>query len=88
MLRIFGPKWEEFVGGWRRLHNEELRNMYALRNIIRVIKLRRMGWVAHVALIGEMRNSCDILIGNPKGRDYWEDLGIDENIILEWILGK
>jgi hypothetical protein len=52
---IFGPKREGLVGGWRRLHNEELHNLYTSRNVIRVVKLRRMRWVGHVACMGEIR---------------------------------
>jgi hypothetical protein len=44
LRRIFGPKREEVVGGWRRLHNEEIHNLYTLPHIIRVMKSRRMGW--------------------------------------------
>jgi hypothetical protein len=51
LRRIFGPKREEVVGGWKRLHNEELHNLYASPNIIRAIKSRRMIWEAHVACI-------------------------------------
>jgi len=73
------------VGGWRRLHNEELHNLYALPNIIRVTKLRRMRWEGHVARMGEMRNAHNILVGKPKGkrplgkhRRRWEDnIGTD-----------
>jgi hypothetical protein len=50
--RIFGPKREEVVGGWRRLHNEELHNLYTLQNIIREIKSRRMRGAGHVACMG------------------------------------
>jgi hypothetical protein len=49
LRRIFVPKREEVAGGWRRLHNEELRNMYTSLNIIRMIKSRRMRWARHVA---------------------------------------
>jgi len=53
---IFGPKKEEeVVEGWRRLHNEELHNLYASPNIIRVILSRKMRWVGHVAYLGGMR---------------------------------
>jgi hypothetical protein len=52
LRRIFGPMREEVAGGWRRLHNEELHNLYAPPNIIRVIKLRMMRWVGYVARIG------------------------------------
>jgi hypothetical protein len=51
------------VGGWRRFHNEELHNLYASPNSIRVIKSRRMGWTGHVAQIKGMRNSYAILVG-------------------------
>jgi hypothetical protein len=59
--RIFGPKREEVAGGWRRLHNEELRNLYTSRGIIRVTK-SRMRWAGHVARMGELRNAYNILI--------------------------
>jgi hypothetical protein len=61
---------------------------YPLPNIFRVIKSRRMSCAGHVARMGEMRNSYDILLENLKGRDYLEELGIDKKIISEWILGK
>jgi hypothetical protein len=52
LRRIFGPKREEVVGDWRRLHNEELHNLYASQNIIGVTESRRMRWVGHVARMG------------------------------------
>jgi hypothetical protein len=56
MLRgMFEPKREEVAGGWRRMHIEELHNLYALPNIIRVIKSSRMRWAGHVARMGKMR---------------------------------
>jgi hypothetical protein len=55
LRRIFEPKREEVAGGWRRLHNEELRNLYASPNFIRVIKSRRVRW-GHAARMGETRN--------------------------------
>jgi hypothetical protein len=57
LRRIFGPKREEVAGGWGRLHNEELHNLYASPNIIRVIKSRKMRWMGHVARMEEMRNA-------------------------------
>jgi hypothetical protein len=78
---------EEVVGGWRRLHNEELHNLYTSPNIIRVIILRRMRWVEHEPHMGEVRNAY-VSLENLKGRDHSEYLGIDGKIILEWILGK
>jgi hypothetical protein len=53
---IFGPKWEEVADGWIRLRNEELRNLYASPNVIRVMKLRRMRWAGNVVYMGETRN--------------------------------
>jgi hypothetical protein len=57
----FGPKREEMAGCWRRLHNEELSNVYASPDIIRVIKSRRMGWAGHVACMGIVKNYTKIL---------------------------
>jgi hypothetical protein len=63
---IFGPKREKVVGGWGRLHNEELHNLYNSPNIITVIKSRRMRWVVNVTCMGEMRNVYKILVGKPE----------------------
>jgi hypothetical protein len=78
--RIFGPKRDEVIGGWRKLHNEELHNLYCSPSIIRIIKSRRIIWVGHVARMGEKRNAYRILVGKPEGkrplgrtRRRWED---------------
>jgi hypothetical protein len=55
VLRIFGPRRDEVTGDWRRLHNEELNDLYCSPNIVRVIKPRRMRWVGYVACVGEER---------------------------------
>ena len=55
LRRIFGPRKDEVTGEWRRLHNEELNDLYSSPNIVRVIKSRRMRWAGHVARIGEER---------------------------------
>jgi hypothetical protein len=68
---IFGPKREEVAGDWRRLHNEELHNLYT--NIIRVPTLRRMRWAGHVERMRDMRNT-----------KFWSK--IEGRIILEWVL--
>jgi hypothetical protein len=56
VLRIFGPKRDEVTEGWRKLHNEELHNLYSSLSILRIIKSRRMRWTEHVAGMGEKRN--------------------------------
>ena len=53
LRRIFGPKRDEVTGEWRKLHNEELNDLYCSPNIVRVITSRRMNWAGHVARIGE-----------------------------------
>jgi hypothetical protein len=68
LRRVFGPKRDEVTGEWRKVHNEELNDLYWSRNIIRVIKLRRMRWAVHVARIGEERGAYRILVGRPEGR--------------------
>jgi hypothetical protein len=67
LRKIFGPKREEVAGGWRRLHNEELHNLYASPNIIRVIKSGRMRWARHVTRMGEIRNAFNISVGKLSG---------------------
>jgi hypothetical protein len=66
LRRIFGPKRDEETGGWRKLHNEALRNLYSSPSIIRMIKSRRMRWAGHVARMGEKRNAYRILVGKTE----------------------
>jgi hypothetical protein len=66
--RIFGPKEDKVTGEWRRLHNEELNDLYSSPNIVQVIKSRRMRWAGHVARMGEKRGAYRILVGRPKVR--------------------
>jgi hypothetical protein len=68
LRRIFGPKRDEVTGEWRKLHNEELRDLYSSPNIIRIIKSRRMRLSGHVARMGEKRNACKLLVGKPEGK--------------------
>jgi len=68
LRRIFGRRRDEVTGEWRRLHNEELNDLYSSSNIVRVIKSRRMRWAGHVARMGEERVVCRVLVGNPEGK--------------------
>jgi hypothetical protein len=69
VLRIFGPKRDGVTGGWRKLHNEELRDLYSSPSIIRIIKSRRMRWTGHVARMGEKRNVYRLLVGESEGKE-------------------
>ena len=82
LRRIFGHRRDEVTGEWRRLHNEEINDLYSSPNIVRVIKSRRMRWAGHVARMGEERVVYSVLEGKPEGRNYWGDLGLDGWIIL------
>jgi hypothetical protein len=80
LRRIFGLRRDEETGEWRKLHNEELNDLYFLPNIFRVIKSRRMKWPAHVARMGERGDVYRVLVGIPKRkgppgrtRRRWED---------------
>jgi hypothetical protein len=66
--RIFGPKRYEVIGGWRKLLNEELHNLYGSSSIVRMIKSRWMRWAWHVAHMREKRNAYRILMGKPEGK--------------------
>jgi len=68
LRRIFGSTKEEVTGEWRRLHNEELNDLYSSPNIVRVIKSRRMRWAGHVACIGEERGVYRVLVGKADRR--------------------
>jgi len=68
LRRIFGPRRDEGTGEWRRLHNEELNDLYSSPNIVRVIKSRRMKWAGHVARMGEERGVYRVLVGRPERR--------------------
>jgi hypothetical protein len=68
LRRIFGPKRDEVTGGWRKLHNEELHDLYSSPSIIRIIKSKRMRWAGHVARMGEKRNAYRLLVGKSEGR--------------------
>jgi hypothetical protein len=80
VLRIFEPKRDKVTGEWRKLHNNELNDLYSSPNNVRLIKLRRMKWAGHVARMGERRGIYGVLVGKPEGkrplerlRCRWED---------------
>jgi hypothetical protein len=86
---MFGPKGDEVTGEWRKLHNEEVHNLYSSSDIIRQIKSSRMRWEGHVARMGEGRNVYRVLVGKPEGkrplerpRRRWEDeIRMDRRVI-------
>jgi hypothetical protein len=88
LRRIFGPKRDEVAGEWRKLHNEELLDLYFSPTIVRVIKSSRMWWAGHVARLGRGEACTGFWWGNLKLRDHWGDPGLDGRIILRWIFRK
>ena len=100
LRRIFGPKRDEVTGEWRKLHNEELRDLYSLPNIVRVVKSRRMRWAGHVARMGEGRGVYRAMVGKPEGKRplgrpwrRWEDnIKMDLQEVgcgdMDWILKR
>jgi len=88
LRRKFGPKRDEVTGEWRKLHNEEVNDLYCSPNIVRMIKSRRMRWAGNVARMGEGRGVYRVLVGKPeekrplgRPRHRWEDnikMGLQE----------
>jgi hypothetical protein len=68
LRRIFGTKRDEVTGEWRKLHNEELHDLYSSPSTIRIIKSRRMRWVGHETRMVEKRNAYRLLVGKPEGK--------------------
>jgi hypothetical protein len=85
LRRIFGPKREE-NGSWRKLHSDELHDLYSSPNVVRVIKSRRMKWAGHGARRGEGRGL--VLVGRPKGKKPLGRLSVGGRITLRWSLGR
>jgi len=80
LRRVFWHKGDEVTGKWRKLHNEELSDLYSLPNKVRVVKSRRMRWAGHMARMGQGRGMHRVLVGKPEGkrslgrpRRRWED---------------
>jgi hypothetical protein len=88
LRRIFGPKRDEVIGGWRKLYNEELHNLYPSRSIIRMSKSRRMRWAWHVARMGKRGVHIGFWWKIQKERDHYEDLDLSGRIILRLILER
>ena len=76
------------TGELRKLHNEELNDLYTSPNIVRMIKSRRMRWAGHVARVEEERGVHKVLVGKPEGKNHWGDEDVGGRIILRWILRK
>jgi hypothetical protein len=92
LKRTFVPKRVGVMGGWRKLHNEELHNMYSSPSIIRIMKSRRMRWAGHVARMGEKRNVYRLLVGKPEvkrplGRPKLKSIDNIKKDLLDIILG-
>jgi len=68
LRRIFGPKRDEVTRDYRKLHNEELNDLYSSPNIVRVIKSRRVRWAGRVALMGERRGVYRFVVGKTEGK--------------------
>jgi hypothetical protein len=88
LRRIFGLKWDEVTGEWRKLHNEELRDLYTSPSIIRILKSKRMRWAGHVARMGRRATLIDYWWESQTERDHKEDQDVDGWIILRCILEK
>jgi hypothetical protein len=84
---IFGPKKDEVIGGWRKLHNEELHNLYLSPSVIRIIKWGTIRWAGHVTQIGRTGLRIGFWWKSRKEGDHWKQLALGGRIILEWILG-
>jgi hypothetical protein len=83
LRRIFGPKRDEVTRGWRKLHNEELHNLYSSPSIIRMIKSRRMRGARHVARMGRRLMHIGYWWESQKKRDYYEDQDVGGGTILK-----
>ena len=75
VLVVSWAKRDEVTGEWRKLHNEELSDLYSLPNIVRVVKSRRMRWAGHVARMGQGRGVHRVLVGRPEGREAQTQMG-------------
>jgi hypothetical protein len=88
LRKVFGPKRDEVTGEWRKLHNEELNDLYPLLNIVRVVKSRQMRWAGHVAGMGKDKVVHRVLVASLRVRGHWGDQNVDGSKILRWIFRK
>jgi hypothetical protein len=88
LRRVFGRKRDQVTGEWRKLHNEELNDLYSLPNIVRVVKSRRMRCAGHVARMGWKEGCTGCCWGNLRERGHWGDPDVDGRIILRWMFRK
>ena len=88
LRRIFGPKRDEVTGEWRKLHNEELNDLYSSSNMVRVIISRIMRWAGHTARTGRGEEYTGLWWGNLRERDHLENPGVDGRIIFRCIMRK
>ena len=88
LRRIFGTKVDEVTAEWRKLHNEELNDLYCSSNIVRVIKSERMRWEGYVAGTGRAEVHALFWWRTPKERDHLEDPDVGGRVILRWIFRK
>ena len=88
LRRIFGSKRNEVAGEWRKLHNNELNDLYSSPNTVRVVKSRRMKWVGHVVRMGRGEAYTGFWLENLRERAQLGDPGLDGRIILRWLSRK
>ena len=88
LRRIFDPKRDEIKGEWRKLHSEELNDLYTSPNIIRVIKSRRMRWIGHVAATGRGDVYTGFCWGNLRETGHLENPDVEGSITLKRIFRK
>ena len=72
LLKRIRPKRDEVTGEWRKLRNERFNILYSSPNVIQMVKLRRMRWTGHVALVWERRRVYRVWVGKPEGMKCWE----------------
>jgi hypothetical protein len=88
LRRIFGSRRDKVTGVWRKIHNEELHDLYSFLNIVPLNRSRRIRWAGHVARMGRREAYTGLWLGNLRERDHLKDPGVDGRIILRWFFRK